>query len=113
MEEPFLTAKKKRVFVTTSRDVTQADKWEFEIPARSYEIWTLLCWRAQDKTLHDFAIPQRMFTLDFSLAKKSLNKDEKVRVSIQRTEGNHFFLSIAGKTGKDITAFEHNYEPLT
>ncbi len=113
LEEPFLTVKKKRVLVTTSRDVTQADKWEFEIPARSYEIWTLLCWRAQDKTLHDFAIPQKMFTLDFSLAKRSLKKDEKVPVSIQRTEGNHFFLSIAGKTGKDITAFEHNYEPLT
>ena len=67
LEEPFLTAKKKRVFVTTSRDVTQADKWEFEIPARSYEIWTLLCWRAEDKMLHDFVVPQKVFSFRFLL----------------------------------------------
>ena len=63
LEEPFLAAKKKRVFVTTARDVNQADKWEFEIPARSYEIWTLLCWRIADKRLHDFAVPQKVFFL--------------------------------------------------
>jgi tryptophanyl-tRNA synthetase len=112
LEEPFLTVKKKRVFVTTSRDVFQPDKWEFEIPARSYEIWTLLCWRAQDKTLHDFVVPQKAFSFDFSSAKKLLKKDAKVPVSIQRTEGNHFVLSIDGKTGKDITLFEQDYEPL-
>ena len=112
VEEPFLTAKKKRVFVTTSRDVLQADKWEFKIPARSYEIWTLFCWCAQDKLLHDFVVPQKVFSSDFALAKKSLKKDEKIPVSIQRTAGNHFFLSIAGGTAKDITLFEQDYEPL-
>jgi tryptophanyl-tRNA synthetase len=112
LEEPFLAAKKKRVFVTTARDVNQSDKWEFEIPARSYEIWTLICWRKRDMTLHDFAVPQKVFSNDFSLAKKPLKKDEKVPVLIQRTEGNRFFLSVAGKTGKDITAFERDYESL-
>ena len=112
LEEPFLTAKKKRIFVSTSRDVEQPDKWEFEVPSRSYEVWTLLCWRDQDRTLHDFPIPQKVFTPDFATARKSLKKDEKVSVSIFRTESNHFFLSIAGKTGKDISALEQNYEPL-
>ncbi len=112
LEEPFLAAKKKRVFVTTARDVNQADKWEFEIPARSYEIWTLLCWRSSDKRLHDFVVPQKVFLSEFSLAKRSMKKEEKIQVSILRTEGNRFFLSIAGKTGKDITVFEHDYESL-
>jgi tryptophanyl-tRNA synthetase len=112
LAEPFLTAKKKRVFVSTARDVMQADKWEFEIPGRSYEIWTLLCWRTQDKVLHDFVVPQKVFSFEFNLAKKSLKKDEKIPVSIQRTEGNRFFLSIEGKTATDITAFEQDYELL-
>jgi tryptophanyl-tRNA synthetase len=112
LEEPFLAAKKKRVFVTTARDVNQADKWEFEIPGRSYEIWTLLCWRNSDKRLHDFVVPQKVFLSDFSLVKKSIKKEAKIPASILRTEGNHFFLSIAGKTGKDITAFERDYELL-
>jgi tryptophanyl-tRNA synthetase len=112
LEEPFLTAKKKRVFVSTSRDWKQADNWEFEIPSRSYEIWTLLCWRDEDKVLHDFAIPQKVFSLDFSQTKKSLKKGEKIPVSILRAEGNRFLLSIAGKTATDITEFERDYEPL-
>ncbi|MDR3797224.1 MAG: tryptophan--tRNA ligase [Terracidiphilus sp.] len=112
LEEPFLTARKKRVFVTTSRDLNQGDKWEFEIPARSYEIWTLLCWRNSDKSLHDFVLPQKAFLSDFSLAKKSAKKEEKIPVSILKIEGNRYFLSIAGKTGKDITAFERDYQPL-
>jgi tryptophanyl-tRNA synthetase len=112
LEDPFLTTKKKRVFVSTSRDVDQPGKWEFEIPSRSYEVWTLLCWRDRDRTLHDFLIPQKVFSSDFAIAKKSLKKDEKIPISIQRTEGNHFFLSIAGKTGKDITVLQSDYEPL-
>jgi tryptophanyl-tRNA synthetase len=112
LEEPFLTAKKKRVFVTTSRDVTQPDKWEFEIPGKSYEIWMLLCWRAQGKMLHDFAVPQKVFSSDFTLVKKSLKKGEKVPVSILKTEGNRFQLSIAGKSPKDITALEGEYDGM-
>jgi tryptophanyl-tRNA synthetase len=111
-EEPFLTAKKKRVFVSTSREVAQADKWIFEIPSKSYEIWVLLCWGSHDKTLYDFAIPQKVFSFDFSLAKKSLEKGAKIPASIQRKEGNRFFLSIAGKTETDITAFKEAYDSL-
>jgi tryptophanyl-tRNA synthetase len=112
LEEPYLTAKKKRVFVSTSRDVKQEGKWEFEIPARSYEVWTLLCWRNSDRRLRDFVFPQKVFLSDFSLARKSTKKEEKIPVSLLRTEGNHFFLSIAGRTGRDVTIFERDYEPL-
>jgi tryptophanyl-tRNA synthetase len=112
LEEPFLTAKRKRVFVTTSRDVDQSDKWEFEVPARSYEVWTMLCWRSEDKKLYDFPVPQKVFSSDFSMARKSLKKNEKIPVSVLRTEGDRFLLSIAGKTGTDITTFRSNYEAL-
>jgi tryptophanyl-tRNA synthetase len=113
LEEPLITTKKKRVFVTTARDLEQADKWEFEIPSRSYEVWALLCWRNDDKMLLDFLIPQKTFSLDFAMAKKNLKKGEKIPISVLRTEGNRFVLSIAGKTGADITALQSDYEPLT
>ena len=45
LEEPFLSAKKKRVFVSTSRDAEASETWQFEIPARTYEAWMFLCWR--------------------------------------------------------------------
>jgi tryptophanyl-tRNA synthetase len=113
LEEPFLTPKKKRVCVTTSRDVDAIDKWEFGIPNRSYEVWALLCWRNEGKKLLDFLIPQKVFSFDFAQAKKSLKKDERILVSVLRTEGNRFQLSIAGKTATDITELQSNYEPLT
>jgi tryptophanyl-tRNA synthetase len=112
LEEPFLSAKKKRVFVSTTRDTDEANKWTFEIPARSYEVWTLLCWRSENKWLHDFVIPQGFFSQQFALAKKSLKKDEKVLVTILRDEGNCFSLGIAGQAYREIDKLQSNYEPL-
>lgn len=112
LEEPFLSPKKKRVFVTTSRDIEAPDTWSFEVPARTYEVWTLLCWRKEGWMLFDFLIPQKVFSSDFASAKKSLKKDEKIRVKIVRGEGNCFGLSIAGNTSHDITALQNNYAPL-
>jgi tryptophanyl-tRNA synthetase len=113
LEEPFLTPNKKRVFVTTSRDVDPIDRWEFEIPNRSYEVWALLCWRNESKKLLDFLIPQKVFSFEFAQAKKALKKDEKIPVTVLRTEGNRFQLRIAGKTGTDISELQSNYEPLS
>jgi tryptophanyl-tRNA synthetase len=112
LEEPFISAKKKRVFVTTSRDVNTEDKWNFEIPSRSYEVWTLLCWRSENKWLHDFVVPQKIFSQQFALAKRSMKKDEKIQVTVTRVEGNHFFLGIAGQTSRNIDELQSNYEPL-
>jgi tryptophanyl-tRNA synthetase len=111
LEEPFLSAKKKRVFVTTARDEAQADEWSFEIPAKSYEVWTLLCWRKQGCWLDDFVIPQKYYAQPFAKAKKSLKKDEKIPLTV-RASGNRFLLSIHGGEPVDITELRSNYEPL-
>jgi tryptophanyl-tRNA synthetase len=111
LEEPFLSAKKKRVFVTTSRDVASPDEWRFNIPARSYEVWALLCWRQKDNWLEDFVIPQKYYSQAFAKAKKSLKKDEKIPVSIH-SDGDRFLLSIHGSAPVDIVELRSNYEPL-
>ena len=112
LEEPYISAKKKRVFVTTSRDTNIVDKWNFEIPSRSYEVWTLLCWRNENKWLHDFVVPQKFFSQQFALAKRSLKKEEKIQVIVVRVEGNHFYLGIAGQTSRNIDELQSNFEPL-
>jgi len=111
LEEPFLTARKKRVFVAASRDEQTGGSWEFEIPAKSYEVWTLLAWQKESYRLHDFILPQKVFSLPFSKAKKSLKKDEKIPVTV-RKEGDRFLLSIHGSESVDITELLSNYEPL-
>ena len=111
LEEPFLSVKKKRVFVTTARDCDGPDTWLFEIPAKSYEVWTLLCWRKENYWLHDFMIPQRYFSQPFALAKKFVKKDEKTQVIVQK-ENERFKLSIYGSEPVDITDLQSNYEPL-
>ena len=111
LEEPFLTAKKKRVFVTTAKDVASPDEWHFDIPARSYEVWALLCWRQKDNWLEDFVIPQKYYSQAFAKAKKSLKKDEKIPVSIH-SDGDRFLLSIHGSEPVDIAELRSNYEPL-
>jgi tryptophanyl-tRNA synthetase len=113
LEEPYLTEKKKRVFVTTSRDVGLPDRWEFEVPARSYEVWALLCWRKADYRLNDFIVPQKHFAQQFARAKKLLNKGDKIPVKIIRDpRNNHFFLQIANGPDEMINALLSNYEPL-
>jgi hypothetical protein len=111
LEEPFLSTKKKRVFVTTSRDNKTEDEWEFDIPSRSYEVWTLLCWRKENKHLYDFVVPQKVFSQPFAKAKKSLKKDEKIPVLLRR-EGERFLLTIHGSEPVGVTEMRGNYEPL-
>jgi len=112
LEEPFLSAKKKRLFVTSSRDVEKPDEWRFSIPAKSYEVWALLCWRKKDYWLDDFVIPQKFYSQAFAQAKKSLKKDEKIQVNVLRDEENRFFLSVAGSNYEPVTDLRSNYEPL-
>jgi tryptophanyl-tRNA synthetase len=112
LEEPFLTAKKKRVFVATSRDEQPvAGEWRFEIPAKSYEVWTLLCWSKEGSWLHDFVIPQKVFSQPFAKAKKSLKKDEKIPVTVHK-DGDSFLLSIHESEPVAITDLQTSYEPL-
>ena len=112
LEEPLLSAKKKRVFVTTSRDYVIEDQWKFEIPSKSYEIWTLLCWRKRDYKLKDFVVPQKYYSQFIAIAKRELPKDEKIPIVVTRTAGNRYQLSINGQTSRDITDLSDNYDPF-
>jgi tryptophanyl-tRNA synthetase len=108
MEEPLLSVKKKRVFVTATRQ--QDSEWSFLIPAKSYEVWTLL--GLSDKLwLEAFNLPQKVFSQPFAQAKKSLKKDEKIPVLL-RKDGERFLLSIHGSDPVDVTGMRGNYEPL-
>ena len=113
LEEPYLSPKKKRIFVSTSRDEQIGfDAWGYEIPARSYEIWVLLCWQREGYRLLDFCIPQKIFSAAFATAKKAVKKDEKVPARIRRTEGGGYSLRIGESEELDITFCLHNYDPL-
>jgi len=112
LEEPFLSAKKKRVLVIAARDSEQPNEWNFEIPAKSYEVWALLCWHNRNERLDDFIIPQKYYAQGFAAAKKLLAKDGKIPVIVKRDEGNRFFLSVAGSTPIAVDELLGNYEPL-
>jgi tryptophanyl-tRNA synthetase len=108
LEEPLLTSKKKRVFVTAAQEV--AGEWKFLVPAKSYEVWTLMG-LTETGWLNDFILPQKVFSQSFAKAKKSLKKDEKIPVTVSKT-GDRFLLSIHGSEPADITSLQSNYEPL-
>ena len=108
MEEPLLTSKKKRVLVAAALEAGRV--WSFLIPAKSYEVWTLLG-LGQNDWIRDFILPQKIFSQPFAQAKKALKKDEKIPVTV-RKDGDCFVLSIHGSDPVDITDLESNYEPL-
>ena len=113
VEEPFLTAKKKRVFVTTSREVEGGSKWQFEIPTKTYEIWVLLCWY-KDFHVVAFVVPQKVFAQNFARIKKSLKKEDKISVTVSvdpRNKRSFLRFSDLVET-QDITDLQNNYDPL-
>jgi hypothetical protein len=128
-EEPFITASGKRVLLTVSEQGPQVDltengnieKWFFNIPQRSYEVWALLLYRGcplpmseglnGDAEITSYVVPQKFFSQEFSKAKKSSNKDERIRVEVMKS-GGKFFLKIANFNYSDITTLHNNYESL-
>ncbi|MGD0830217.1 MAG: tryptophan--tRNA ligase [Terracidiphilus sp.] len=120
LEEPFISAKKKRVLVTAAREADGGGKWEFEIPAKSYEVWTLLCWN-EKYWLDDFVIPQKFYAQPFAQAKK-LAKDKPIRLAV-RKDGEGWkmeFVDLAARQVGDekasgpigITELRGNFAPL-
>ncbi len=122
LEEPFLSPKKKRVLVTTANQ--QADGWHFQIPPKSYEVWTLLCWH-QSFWLDDFILPQKVFALLFARVKKQ-TKDKPIHLRVWK-HGEIWNLEFADLNMReavgsrfvaptmapiDITGLQGNYEPL-
>ena len=112
LEEPFLSAKKKRVLVIASRDLEKANEWRFEIPAKSYEVWILLCWHSRNERLDDFVIPQKYYSQAFAAAKKLVAKDGKILATVTRDEGNQFIFNVAGNSSLVVDELLGNYEPL-
>lgn len=122
LQEPFLTARKKRVFLAGAYQ--DENGWQFSIPAKTYEIWSLLCWKKEDLRLYDFVIPQGVFAQYFSLAKKTLKKkDESIPLRVSHESGRwmlsfpridqaHEINRQAGEA-VDITAFLHDYTILS
>jgi hypothetical protein len=108
LEEPLLSVKKKRILATAALE--QSGEWHFVIPAKSYEVWTLLCLSSKS-WLDDFILPQKVFSQPFAKAKKALKKDEKIPVSL-RKEGDRYLLTIHDSQPVDVTDLRGNYEPL-
>jgi tryptophanyl-tRNA synthetase len=122
LEEPYLSAKKKRVFVTTSCE--EPNGWHFRIPAKSYETWVLLCWHS-NYWLDDFILPQKYYAQPFAQAKKRLD-GEAIHLRIWKLDDRWKleFVDLLGASpvGQvmadqvrepiDITELMGNYQPL-
>lgn len=114
LEEPLLTVKKKRVLVRSSVSATE---WHFQIPAKTYEVWVLLCWDEGRSWLHDLVLPQGVYSQMFAKAKKTLkSKNDMIAVTVQRDEGQWSLQFSSEFTERDesidVTPFLEKYDPL-
>jgi tryptophanyl-tRNA synthetase len=128
LEEPYLTSRKKRVLVTATVEtaVEQPDGWHFQIPARSYEVWTLICWKRPEDDLYDFVLPQSIYAQHFAKARKLVGKNATIHlrvrrygekwqlqfVDLNRTEQINGANVIPEIEFIDITQYLRNYQPL-
>jgi tryptophanyl-tRNA synthetase len=108
-ERVFVTWKKKRVYVTTSRENSDG-RWGFEAKPKSYEMLALLCWD-KELRLHDFIVPQIVYQLPWTAFKKA-HKDE-VMVFWVRRETSKYFLELPGASPMDITEYRGQYGPMS
>ena len=104
----FITRKKKRVYVTTSRE-NQEGRWGFEAKPKSYEMLALLCWDTE-YWLHDFIVPQLLYQSPW-LAFKKAHKDE-IMVFWVVQEGSRYYLELPLADRIDITAYRGQYGPM-
>lgn len=105
----FVTSKKKRIYVTTSRE-DHAGAWAFEAKPKTYEVLTLLCW---DKAfrLHDFIIPQIVYQAPW-IAYKKTHKNEDLTFWIKNS-GDEFYLELPDVEPVDITAYRGDYRAVS
>jgi tryptophanyl-tRNA synthetase len=105
----FVTSKKKRIYVTTSRE-DHADAWGFEAKPKTYEVLALLCW---DHTfrLHDFIVPQIVYQAPWNSYKKA-HKNVDLTFWIKRVE-ERFFLELPEAEPIDITAYRGDYRAVS
>jgi tryptophanyl-tRNA synthetase len=122
LEEPFLSAKKKRVFVTSAHE--ENSSWHFRIPPKSYEAWTLLCWHGS-YWLDDFVIPQKFYAQPFARARKQ-SKDKPIHLRVWKSgeQWNLEFVDLLAREAVgnavgaravdpiDIAELRGNYGPI-
>ncbi|NYF79202.1 tryptophan--tRNA ligase [Granulicella arctica] len=104
----FVTWKKKRVYVTTSREDLEG-RWGFEAKPKSYELLALLCWD-KELTLHDFIVPQVVYQAPWTAYKKA-HKDENLIFWMSRS-GSQYYLELPGAEPIEITAYRGQYGPM-
>ena len=124
LEEPLITAKKKRVLVAIETAYQEPSGWHFRIPPRTYEVWVLLCWE-RSYWLNDFIIPQKYYAQAFAQAKKAAKSDdihvhvwkfgerwnlEFVNLHERREVGGAVW--VQSNDPMDITDLLGNYDPL-
>jgi tryptophanyl-tRNA synthetase len=104
----FITWKKKRVYVTSSREDIP-DSWGFEAKPKSYEVLALLCWDKQ-LTLRDFIVPQIVYQLPWTAYKKT-NKKQDLVFWVRLSEGR-YYLELPGAEPMEITQYLGQYGPM-
>jgi tryptophanyl-tRNA synthetase len=108
-ERVYVTWKKKRVYITNSRE-RDGDVWAFDAKPKSYEVLALLCWD-KEKRLHDFIVPQIVYQVPWTAWKK-VHKDEDILFSVQRKSGR-FYLELPNAAPIDITEYRGQYKPMS
>ncbi|CAN5612411.1 hypothetical protein BH10ACI4_BH10ACI4_32970 [soil metagenome] len=107
-EQVYVTWKKKRVYVTTSRENPEGH-WDFEAKPKSYEMLALLCWD-EKKLLHDFIIPQAAYQAPWTAFKRA-HKDELMNFEVRRSE-EKFYLCLPHAEPIEITQYRGEYKPM-
>jgi len=105
-EGVWLTRNNRRVFSTAAAQNPGAASWTFSAKPKSYEILVPLCW-GEDYILHDFVIPQKLYLVAWTAAKKAAGK-ESMTFSIVRENGR-YLLHLPDSDGIDITETEADY----
>jgi tryptophanyl-tRNA synthetase len=105
----FVTWKKKRVYVTTSRENLDG-RWGFDARPKSYEMLALLCWD-KELRLHDFIVPQIVYQVPWTTYKK-MHKNEDMIFWVTRSDSK-YFLELPEASPIDITGYRGQYGPMS
>jgi tryptophanyl-tRNA synthetase len=108
-DQVFVTRKKKRVFVTTSRE-NLGGRWGFEAKPKSYEMLALLCWDSELR-LHDFIVPQVAYQVPWTAFKKA-HKNEDIIFWVARSD-SRYVLELPNALPIDITEYRGQYRPMS
>ena len=104
----YVTQTGKRVYVTTSRELTSR-LWEFQAKVKSHEVLVLLCWDEQLR-LQDFVVPQIAYVAAWTKLKKQYKKEDLT--FWVRFQDGRFKLELPDAEPIDITSFRGQYGPM-